>query len=478
MASWLKTILNRLDLHTDQTKLVLDQTGVLLGKKFVQFLNNEGINFQVIESLYELLLSIKRKPTLILTSLTEVPSHIEKNINVTVWDYTNLTIDIEESVAETLTVDQIVALTIYNEKHPIQRLITNENLHNILNESIISYNKMLPTLMSERIHSQARSIENHNDILNLGRLWGEYVHLCFNANEQPDIELQQMVDDITNQFVLSGKLKNSFYETADELKSVDKIRAFLKEQSDESKVALVCFDGMGVAEWQVLRDYLHKSDFSFNESYMFSLIPTMTKISRSAIYYGDYRSVYELKSPNENAQFKQFFNDRTCGFFRESDLQNEDSLLGIDLVSIIYNLFDDLAHKTLLPSDDTTKSLYFKSVQNYLEESKVKEQLTLLKELGYKIYFCSDHGCVASKGNGQKIDKYLIDDASKRATLIGKTQLANFYDADHYEIPFVEGKVVLLAKKRTIFASSKVREISHGGITLEELIVPFGEIIA
>jgi len=284
-----------------------------------------------------------------------------------------------------------------------------------------------------------------------------------------------MVDEITNQFVLKGKLKKSFYEQPIKLKSVDKIRDFLKELDSELKIALVCFDGMGVAEWQVLHNYL-QNEFSFTENFMFSLIPTITKISRSAIYYGDYQSVYSLKSPNENAQFKQFFSDRVCGFFRENNLINRDDLLGIDMVSIIYNLFDDLAHKTMLPNGDMSKTLYFKNVQNYLEASRIKEQLILLKELNYKIFFCSDHGCVASIGNNKKIDKYLIDAASKRATLISKTQLADFYDVDHYEVPFVEDKIVLLAKKRTIFASSKVREISHGGITLDELIVPFVEV--
>jgi hypothetical protein len=276
--------------------------------------------------------------------------------------------------------------------------------------------------------------------------------------------------------VLAGKLKKSFYEPESSLKSVDKIRGFLKGLGGESKIALVCFDGMGVAEWQVLRSYLQNYNFSFVENFMLSLIPTMTKIARSAIYYGDAQSVYSLKNPNEDKQFTDFFSDRKCRFYREGDIGSEDDLLGVDMVSVIYNFFDDMAHKTLLPKGEMSKGLYFKSLRNYLEKSKVKDELILLKELGYKIYFCSDHGCVAAQGNGQRIDKYLIEDSSKRATLISKTKLAEFYDVDYYEVPFVEDKGTLLAKGRTMFASNKIREISHGGITLEELIVPFVEI--
>ena len=409
-------------------------------------------------------------------SLSEVPSHLESKIDVVVWDYGNLPIDIEQSAAATLEVDQLIGLMIQDEENPGAGLITRDNLAVELQKSTAYYNKYLAKELSEKIHLQAYSIEDYNAIINLGRLWGEYVHLCFVVNEQPDEDLQQMVDDATNQSVLAGKLKNSFYEPENSLKSVDKIRGFLKGLGNKSKIALICFDGMGVAEWQVLRQHLHAGNFSFSENFMLSLVPTMTKIARSAIYYGDFQDVYSLKSSNENKQFRDFFSDRKCGFYREGDIGSEDDLLGVDMVSVIYNFFDDMAHQTLLPKGEMSKALYFKSLQNYLKKSKVKDELILLKELGYKIYFCSDHGCVAARGNGQKIDKYLIEESSKRATLISKTQLADFYDVDHYEVPFVEDKVTLLAKGRTIFASKKVREISHGGITLEELIVPFVEI--
>ena len=288
-----------------------------------------------------------------------------------------------------------------------------------------------------------------------------------------------MVDDGIRQAVIdNGKLKNSFYEAETELRSVDKIRAYLAGIKGQPKIALICFDGMGVAEWHVLRNYLEPWGFSYTEKYMLSLIPTMTKIARSAIYYGNHQNVYDLKSPNEKKEFVDFFSQRTCKFFREGDICNEDDLLGVDVVSVIYNVFDDIGHSTHLPDGNKTKELYFTNTINYLNKSKVSEELRLLKKLGYKIFFCSDHGCIVAHGNGQKIDKYLIEEASKRATLIEATQLSEFYDADLYEIPFVKNKVALLAKGRTIFASKKVREISHGGITAEELVVPFVEVIA
>jgi len=80
--------------------------------------------------------------------------------------------------------------------------------------------------------------------------------------------------------------------------------------------------------------------------------------------------------------------------------------------------------------------------------------------------------------NGQRIDKYLIEESSKRATLITKTDLAQFYDVNHYQIPFLsDNRIALLAKNRPLFAHNNYTGISHGGITLEELIVPFAEVM-
>ena len=190
------------------------------------------------------------------------------------------------------------------------------------------------------------------------------------------------------------------------------------------------------------------------------------------------KSVYSLKTPNEEKQFSTHYKNATCRFFREGDIKSEDHVLGIDRVVVIYNFFDDIAHETKFPPDENTKFLYFKNLLTYLSRSKIKDELLLLKKLGYAIWVCSDHGCVVGHGNGQRIDKYLIEESSKRATLITKTDLAQFYDVNHYEIPFLsDDRIALLAKDRTLFANKKYTGISHGGITLEELIVPFVEVV-
>jgi len=481
MDGWCRSIADRLHLGGAGKKLVVDETGLLLDKRFISYLLDQDIIFQIAEKPFQVVLATQTNPDLIITPSIGIPSSVSKNRDVIYYDHSKLPLDIEPSTAASLDVDELVSLIAHCVEKSDGTLITKENLDQKLYASAVYQSKSSLVTLSRKIRLLAYRIEDYKTILQLGELWGEYLYLCFAVDESPDADLQQMVDDGIRQAVIDdGKLKKAFYEPESNLRSVDKIRGYLKSLKDHRKIALVCFDGMGVAEWHVLRRYLSKFNFSYTEKFMFSLIPTITKIARSSIYYGDYENVYFLKSPNEIKQFGEFFADsgKKCKFYREGDINSEDDLLGIDVASVIYNFFDDLGHHTQLPDGYKTKALYFENILNYLEKSNIGDELQLLKTLGYRMFFCSDHGCVIAQGNGQKVDKYLVEEGSKRATLIEKTQLSDFYDVDHYEVPFVGNKVALLAKERTIFASKKLREISHGGITAEELVVPFVEVVA
>lgn len=465
-------------IRKNQKRIILDKTGVLLHASFLKYLKAKEIDFVILNSLPDILVEAGSNDYGIVLSLfRELPSSLSNKIDVTAFDYNLLPIDIEYPLALSLSTDNLIALLCFYNDSGRTSLITESNIKNEIVASEKHQMEINCAALKDKILVLLQQAINHYDeILEMGRLWGEYVYLCYEIEINPDYMLLKTIDQNTEKVVLDGCLKHSFHESSNNLKTVDKIRSHIK-QKNKSKIALICFDAMGVAEWRLLEKYLSALGFNFSEKYLFALIPTITSISRSAIYYGTYESVYSLGSINDEKQFNDYFKNRFCRFYREGEIKNEDSVLGVDIVSVIYNFFDDFAHDTKLPPGEQTKTIYFKNVLSYLEKSRIKDELILLKKLGYSIFFCSDHGSVVAQGNGQKIDKYLIEQSCKRATLINKSELANAYDANQYEIPFITDKIALLAKDRTIFASKKETNISHGGITLDELIVPFVEIL-
>ena len=476
--SWQSTVYNRLKIKKNQKRILLDKTGVLLHDSLLEYLKVKEIDFVILNSLPEILVEAgSNDRRVILSPFRELPASLSNKIDITVYDYRLLPIEIEHPLVHTLNTDSLIALLCFYNDSGKTNLITESNIQNGLAASSKHQNQIACANLKDQILALLQTTINHYDeILELGRLWGEYVYLCHEVGINPDEMLLKTIDEKTGTAVLDGCLKHSFLESSNNLKTVNKIRSHIKKKN-RAKMALICFDGMGVAEWKLLEKCLTALGFDFSEKYLFALIPTMTSISRSAIYYGTYESVYSLGSINEEKQFNDYFKDRFCRFYREGEIKDEDSVLGVDIVSVIYNFFDELAHKTELPPGEQTKTIYFKNVLSYLEKSRIKDELLLLKRLGYSMFFCSDHGCVAAQGNGQKIDKYLIEQSCKRATLMNESDLANSYDVNQYEIPFITDKIALLAKNRTMFASKKETKISHGGITLDELIVPFVEIL-
>ena len=94
----------------------------------------------------------------------------------------------------------------------------------------------------------------------------------------------------------------------------------------------------------------------------------------------------------------------------------------------------------------------------------------------FKVFICSDHGCTIAKGNGHKIEKYLIDSYSKRGTIIKDNSVFNNNNYIRYQVP-VKGKPnVILASPGKMFDRLNTYSLTHGGTGIEEIVIPFVEI--
>jgi hypothetical protein len=231
---------------------------------------------------------------------------------------------------------------------------------------------------------------------------------------------------------------------------------------------------MGWAEWFLLKDFLQEMNLSFEESELFALLPTVTSISRSAIFQGS-TDVYNIKTPGrayEEKKFASFFSENETRFFSGTESITDDSLLGYDYISILFTFFDDIAHAAQIPVNGLGKLLYFDAINSYLKNSNLKQVIETLLQNGFAVYFCSDHGSVVATGNGQRIEKYLIDNFAKRACIIPESS-SELTELKKVNIPFVSDKVMILPEGREMFSNRGKQEINHGGITVEEMVVPY-----
>jgi hypothetical protein len=478
--TWENAINIKLNLEDISRQVITDCTGILFSEEFQYFLQAKNISFKQAGNQAELYSFSEEIETKILfTSLKEIPPFLSAKSDVKKFTLADLPLNADVKALEQLSMSELISLLNYLNATNLLQQITQSNVQQLLQNAKQNHNKIIILKMKEEIESLLQTEIHYESILQLGLHLGKLQFaICKSGNAEEQKELvsfQKRIDQYSFNYILSGNLKNIFYEPASSIKSVDRIIPYLKAKSQKN-IALICFDCMGISEWELLKEYLQPLEALFKEQQTFAIIPSITTISRNSIYFGNNSEAFQLRSINEGKELQQRFPNSTCKLFREKDSITTDTLLGVDVVSVIYNFFDDLSHSAQFPPQVENKSLYFDAVKNYLANSNVLNQISTLLEAEYKLYFCSDHGSVVAKGNGKKIEKYLQEKFAKRACLIEEITLKEFLNFPQMKIPFVEDKLLVFPEGRTMFNNLNSIEISHGGITVDEIVVPFIEV--
>jgi len=476
---WQSVIFDRLQLDSERHRIIVDETGVLLSSDFIQYLKSKNINHIICDDQNTLIRYYTIKGSILICRPFSIPAYIQNKNTVINFNFSMLPVQFEKELRPRITVEDINLFLMSHHKFKVpehvSRLTFSSEIakvkENILSLELNEIKNEIDQLLKNQIEPAS--------IMHIGKLWGQYLNRCYQIKKDKDTDLQNKIDEAVSNKILKDGIKEVFYSTAKELKSVDKILDYLSEQ-DYEKIALICFDGMGWAEWEIIKSYLTKHNILFTDKPQFALIPTITSISRTAIFSGKYDTGFNSQV-KDNVSFKQFWDSKKfeSAFYRADELKSDDMLIGFNRVAVLFNLIDDISHGMTIPKDSDSKFSFFHTIENYCNDAKIERIFNLLISSNFKIFICSDHGSVISQGNGRKIEKYLIDKSSKRATVVEKSILTDTVLANEikYEIPFIDNKISVTAEGRTMYGTADVKELTHGGITVEELIVPFGEVL-
>ena len=121
-------------------------------------------------------------------------------------------------------------------------------------------------------------------------------------------------------------------------------------------------------------------------------------------------------------------------------------------------------------------------VAQWSKQPFLSELLDILLNRGFRVYLTSDHGNIEAEGCGRPAEGAVADTRGERvriyrdATLRGKVK-EHYPDALEWgSIGLPEDCLSLLAPARQAFIQEKQRTVSHGGISIEEIIVPLVQI--
>ena len=174
---------------------------------------------------------------------------------------------------------------------------------------------------------------------------------------------------------------------------VSKILDFIDFNFKRNKVALIVVDGMSY--WQYIL-IAKKLPGRIKENITYSWIPSITQLSRQAIFRGDTPQENYVQNPrNEEKLWRNYWLSKQISDFEIDYQHNSINLKNLALIKrlgIVYKDLDDYIH-----SSKDYKDL-IKLTENWIERSKIYETVKTLLNHGFNVFISSDHGNIEAKG--------------------------------------------------------------------------------
>ncbi len=329
---------------------------------------------------------------------------------------------------------------------------------------------------------------NYKQWIELAGCFCEVKYMAYKDEEVPiDLQaIEQMLETKFEAWMLKEYQSLSNLPYVNHPVMLHHIPHFLRLQQSKKKV-LIVLDGMSFIQWKQIEEYL-SHDFHCDVQGSFAWVPTVTSISRQALFTGEmpfyfaetihstykepaaWRLFWEKESISKlHISYQKRLGQETYEPSQIQALQKSN----IKIAGMVIDTIDKLMHGAILGHQGMIAA-----IDVWLQKGYLKQLLRDLLEVGYDIYMTSDHGNQESTGIGQIQEGVLAETRGERVRIYKNEYLRDQAAQYHSSIAWPntglpEDRFMLLAKSGEAFIKKGEQVVSHGGISLEEVIVPF-----
>ncbi len=272
-------------------------------------------------------------------------------------------------------------------------------------------------------------------------------------------------------------------------------RSLARNLADDprAKIAFLLVDGLALDQWVALREVLKELDskLRFREAAVFAWIPTITSVSRQAAFAGKppiYFPASIHTTDKEPGLWMQFWVDQGLNAHEvtyakglgDGNLEEIAELLSrprLRVVGLVIDKVDRIMHGMELGAAGMHNQ-----VRQWARQGFMRDLLGLLHDRGFRVYLASDHGNIEARGVGRPAEGAVADLRGERVRVYSDSRLRaqvgeRFPGSLEWPpVGLPEDYLALIAPPRTAFVKEGETTVAHGGISVEELLVPLVQI--
>jgi len=264
-------------------------------------------------------------------------------------------------------------------------------------------------------------------------------------------------------------------------------------EEKDFKAALLVVDGLAIDQWIVMRHEIasQRPDLRFREDLIFAWIPSITSICRQAIFAGKPPIFFPNSiqtTEKEPALWAQFWGDQGlmpnefsyAKGLGDGDLTHIGELLShprLRVAGLVIDKIDRIMHGMELGAAGMHNQ-----VRQWARQTYMVSLLDLLLDSGFHIFLTSDHGNIEAEGCGCPAEGAVADMRGERVRIYSDPVLREkvkdrFPAAMEWPTTGLPSDYLpLLAPHRKAFVREDEHLVSHGGLSVEEIIVPLVQI--